>query len=100
MDVVQAELTKAERDNDLIYHKVVLPISAIPAIGEGSMANSNIPPGLKDPRGALGNEPVMFGELVGWGARVAVDIYRDRRENWLRDEIYNRTAELDRMAER
>ena len=64
------------------------------------MASSEVPKGLQDPRGSLGQQRVMFSELVGWGARVAVEIYRDRREGWLKDEIYSRVTELDRIAEK
>ena len=39
------------------------------------MVQSNVPPGLQDPRTAIGNEGVIFGDLVGWGARVAVGEY-------------------------
>lgn len=69
---LEKNIARAERDNDLIYHQDVPPISAIPSIQEISMVQSVIPAGLQDPKSTLGNEDVIFGELVPWGAKVAV----------------------------
>lgn len=70
--MVQTNITRAERDNDLIYHQDVPPISALPAIQEVPMVQSSVPAGLQDPKVALGDDGVIFSDLVGWGARVAV----------------------------
>ncbi|EJD06562.1 BRO1-domain-containing protein [Fomitiporia mediterranea MF3/22] len=99
LDTLEKSIVRAERDNDLIYHQVVPPISAVPSIQDISMVQSAVPPGLQDPKSALGNEDVIFGELVGWGAKVAVEIYRDRVQNWLQEEVFNRVMELDDFAD-
>ena len=75
-----------------------------------------MPKELTDPKCTIGNDGVLFGELVGWGARVAVgeyapflpqctcllnclsELYQHKRENWLKQEIYNRALELDDIA--
>ena len=72
IDTLERNITRAERDNDLIYHQDVPPISAIPSIQEISMVQSSIPAGLQDPKSALTNEDVIFGDLVAWGAKVAI----------------------------
>lgn len=69
---MQKSIARAERDNDLIYHQDVPPASALPPIQEVPMAQSIVPPGLVDPKAAVGDDGVIFGELLGWGASVAI----------------------------
>ncbi|PCH42163.1 BRO1-domain-containing protein [Wolfiporia cocos MD-104 SS10] len=100
LDNVQKSLARAERDNDLIYHQEVPPASALPAIQEVSMVKSIIDPGLADPKTAIGNDAVIFGDLLGWGAKTAIDIYVDRRQNWLKEEVFDWAQQLDTAAQR
>lgn len=72
IDTLEKSYNRAERDNDLIYHHDIPPFSSLPVIPEISMVQSNVPPGLQDPKSVLGNDGMIFGDLVGWGARVAV----------------------------
>jgi len=72
LDVVQKNLARAERDNDLIYHQDVPAPSGISLIQEVSMVQSIIPQGLQDPRSVIGNDNIIFGEMLGWGAREAI----------------------------
>ncbi|KAH8118025.1 BRO1-domain-containing protein [Phellopilus nigrolimitatus] len=99
MDIIDKNIARAERDNDLIYHQDVPPISALPVVEEISMVKSAVPVGLQDPKAVVGGDGVILGDLVGWGAKVAVDIYRDRVGNWLKEEVYNRVNELDSSAD-
>ncbi|KZT07808.1 BRO1-domain-containing protein [Laetiporus sulphureus 93-53] len=100
LDNVQKSLARAERDNDLIYHQDVPSASALPPIQEAEMAKPITPPGLTDPKTAIGEDAVIFGELLGWGAKVAIDIYHDRLQNWLKDEVTDRAQQLDDSAHR
>ncbi len=76
------------------------------------MAQPIVDPGLQDPKAVVGNDAVIFGELLGWGARLAigtfislvlmyaelnylVDIYTDRKQNWIKDEVMDRVRHLD-----
>ncbi|RDX57268.1 pH-response regulator [Lentinus brumalis] len=95
LDIVQKNIARAERDNDLIYHQDVPPASALPAIAEVAMAQPIVDPGLQDPKAVVGNDAVIFGELLGWGARLAIDIYTDRKQNWIKDEVMDRVRHLD-----
>lgn len=36
------------------------------------MAQSLVEPGLQDPKTVVGADGVIFGELLGWGARLAI----------------------------
>lgn len=46
------------------------------------MAQSVIHPGLKDPKTAIGDDAVVFGELLAWGARVAIGMQAPPYEHW------------------
>ena len=113
LDIVQKSTSRAERDNDLIYHQDVPPTSALPAIQEVSMVQSLTEPGLQDPKAVIGTDGVILGELLGWGAQLAIGmrsiisvyqlhltdlmvaIYSDRRRNWIAEEITERVRRLD-----
>ncbi len=47
-------------------------MSALPALAEVAMAQPNVDPGLQNPKSVVGNDAVIFGELLGWGARLAI----------------------------
>lgn len=99
LDTLENNISRAERDNDLIYHHDVPPPSALPAIQDISMVQSIIPSSLQDPKTAVGSDGVIFGSLIGWGAKVAIEIYRDRVRNWVKEEVINRVTELDFLAD-
>ncbi|OJT11438.1 pH-response regulator protein palA/RIM20 [Trametes pubescens] len=95
LDNVQKNVSRAERDNDLIYHQDIPPASALPPITEVVMAQPLVDTGLQDPKSVVGKDGVIFGELLGWGARLAIEIYNDRRRNWITEEIQDRARVLD-----
>ena len=117
---MQKNLSRAERDNDLIYHQDVPSTSALPAIQEVSMVQPLTEPGLQDPKAVIGADGVIFGELLGWGAQLAIGmpsilsmytphltrhgciaaIYNDRRRNWIAEEITERARRLDDGSKR
>ena len=72
LDVLQKNLARAQRDNDLIYHKDVPASSATTPIQVVAMVQSNPPSGLLDPRSIVGDDRVLFGELLSWGATEAL----------------------------
>ena len=39
------------------------------------MAQQIVDPGLESPKSVVGNDAVIFGELLGWGARLAIGTY-------------------------
>jgi len=72
LETVAGSETRAQRDNDLIYHKDVPAPSALAAIQETKLVSSTIPKGLVNPTGLLENKRTVFSELIGWGAREAI----------------------------
>jgi len=72
-DTLESSFKRAERDNDLIYHRVVPSASSVPPISDiKDVVYSIIPPGIEDPKTLIGEGAAIFGELSGWGVRVAV----------------------------
>ncbi|KAH9838254.1 BRO1-domain-containing protein [Rhodofomes roseus] len=98
LDTVQKNSARAERDNDLIYHQDVPSSTALPQIQGVSMIQSSVHTALTDPKTVIGDDGVIFAELLGWGARVAIDIYNDRRQNWIKEEVLDRAQQLDDVA--
>lgn len=116
LDVLQKNLARAERDNDLIYHKDIPPPSAIAPIQPVLMAQPTLLPGLSDPRSVVGGDRVLFGELLSWGAREAVstlfpaitqsscpirysDIYNDNKQILVKERITDFAQELDNQVD-
>ncbi|TFY67754.1 hypothetical protein EVG20_g3830 [Dentipellis fragilis] len=98
LGIVEKNLARAERDNDLIYHKDVPSASALPTIQPASMVQSITPPEILDPKKAIGDNQVIFHSLLSYGARLAIEIYHDRRQGYLKDEIVNRAQHLSDKA--
>lgn len=72
LDNVQKNFNRAERDNDLIYHQDVPAASSLPPIQPAFVAQSLVAKVLLDPKSVIQGDTVIFGELLGWGARRAV----------------------------
>ncbi|KAI0065090.1 BRO1-domain-containing protein [Artomyces pyxidatus] len=100
LDIVETNFTRAQRDNDLIYHQDVPALSALPNIQPVLIAQSTIPSGLQDPKTVLGDEAVIFGELLSWGARMAIEIYKDRQRTLVTEEIIDQARELRETSDR
>ncbi|KAJ7066925.1 BRO1-like domain-containing protein [Mycena amicta] len=87
LDSLQKDFARAERDNYLIYHDDVPAASALPPIVRSEIAKATIVPGLLNPDSLIGREGPLFGDLIGWGARAAIDIYGDRKYHLVHDKI-------------
>jgi len=72
LETITTHESRAQRDNDLIYHQDVPPSSALLAIQEAKLVTSNIPKGLVNPSSILQSTHPLFSDLVSWGAREAI----------------------------
>jgi programmed cell death 6-interacting protein len=72
LETVQKNFTRAERDNDFIYHQDIPASSALPPISEAELGKPIVPSGLLDPNSVIGKDGAIFGELLGWGAQEAI----------------------------
>jgi len=93
LDILETNLTRAQSDNDLIYHQDIPPASSLPIIQPVSMTSSIVPPGLLEPRKILGNSKLIFGELINLGAQTAIEIYNDRRNTAIKEYIKDRARQ-------
>ncbi|KAG8743647.1 pH-response regulator protein palA/rim20 [Ceratobasidium sp. 414] len=93
---LDTNLTRAQKDNDLIYHQTVPPESTLPPIAGANMVQSIISNKLQNPSLMVGNtENALFSGLVAYGVRMAVEVYIGRRENWIKEEVEGKARELD-----
>ena len=76
LDIVQKNIARAERDNDLIYHQEVPDASGLPPVKGAMMCAINIPSGLSSPSTMVDNDGMLFAELLGWGAREAMTEFK------------------------
>ncbi|KAI9512028.1 pH-response regulator [Russula earlei] len=95
LEILDTNLTRARRDNDLIYHQDVPPASSLPIIQPVSMVSSIIPPEVLEPGKILGNSNLIFGELISLGAQTAIEIYDDRRNTAIKEYVKGKAQQLD-----
>lgn len=100
LDVLQKNLGRAQRDNDLIYHCNIPASTAIDPIQEVIMVKSNVPPGLLDPKSLIGSGGILFDDMLGWGAREAVNIYNDNKQTLVKERVVEAAQVLDDEADR
>ncbi|KAF7327709.1 pH-response regulator protein palA/RIM20 [Mycena kentingensis (nom. inval.)] len=99
LDSLQTDFARAERDNYLIYHDDVPAAAALPPIPPSDIAKATIVPGLLNPNSLLGRQGPLFADLIGWGARAAIDIYGDRKHHLVRDKITEAAQRLKDEAD-
>ncbi|KAF8604259.1 BRO1-domain-containing protein [Ceratobasidium sp. AG-I] len=93
---LDSNFARAQKDNDLIYHQTVPPESTLPTIGAANMVQSIANNKLQDPSLVIGNtDNALFSGLVAYGVRMAIEVYVDRRENWIKEEVEGGAKELD-----
>ncbi|KAF5367502.1 hypothetical protein D9758_003681 [Tetrapyrgos nigripes] len=100
LEAVQKNITRAERDNDLIYHQDVPPASSLSPIMQGTVVQMTIPKELATPTTIVNSNDMLFTELISWGARAAINIYIDRRKNLIQDQLVEAAQASKDEAER
>ncbi|KAM6504501.1 BRO1-like domain containing protein [Amanita muscaria] len=100
LDTVQKGVTRAERDNDLIYHQDVPAMATLPPIKHAPLVSSMTPAGLLNPVTVLGSEPPLFANLLGWGAREAIHIYDERKTSLVKEKIADVSQHLQDKSDR
>ncbi|KAF8206432.1 BRO1-like domain-containing protein [Mycena galopus ATCC 62051] len=99
LDTVQKDFARAERDNDLIYHDDIPAASALPPIAPSAIAKLTVVPGLLNPESVVGPEGPIFAQMIGWGAQEAINIYNDRKQNLVKDQIADAAQRLKDEAD-
>lgn len=106
--VIGTNLQRASKDNDLIYLEAIPSPSDLPLVASASLVDAKIPSELERPlhhlieaaevTPSLGKP--LFAELVPYAVHVAVSVYEDRKDSYVRDELNARREELDAIAAR
>lgn len=116
---MQKNITRAERDNDLIYHEDVPDESNLAPIDlrNSLLCGPKVPPGLSNPKQLIGQEGFIMQGLLGWGAQEAISrfnyfrkcrpslilrtgIYNHNKENFIDEQIVESTSTLDAALDR
>ncbi|KAJ8502383.1 hypothetical protein ONZ45_g11815 [Pleurotus djamor] len=101
LDTVLKDITRAERDNDYIYHQDVPAHAALPEIVIASLIQSFEPPtGLTQIHTLIPDDQVLFKDLIGWAAREAISIYDDRKRNLIEEKLVGASRDMDEVVSR
>lgn len=97
-------ITRAERDNSLIYLQAVTSEAALAPILSTALVKPTVPPEVEYPiprlhtgRDGLGMRP-LFERLLPYAVHLAISIYEDRKDTFIKDEVAARREELDQTA--
>ncbi|SPO38871.1 related to RIM20 - protein involved in proteolytic activation of Rim101p [Pseudozyma flocculosa] len=103
--VIQTNIQRGTKDNDLIYLEPVTPASNLAPIPAASMVKPVLPNEVANAISLLRDSPApalgkpLFAELVPYGVHLAISIYDDRRDSLVREQIAERRDELDSIAQ-
>jgi len=99
LEVVEKNLNRAQRDNDLIYHQDVPASTALAPIQSTNVVALKTPPGLLTPETVMKSTRPLFDSLTSWGTQEAINIYNDRKRSLLNDQISEVSQELQNSAD-
>lgn len=102
--IIVTNIARGTRDNDLIYLEPVTNATNLAPISAAAMVKAVTPVEVSDPIPLLRESPTpalgnpLFAELVPYGVHLAISIYDDRKDSFVRDTIASRRDELDAIA--
>lgn len=96
-ETLSANLQRAIRDNDIIYVSPIPSPSNLPAIVPAGMVKPTCPVQIGDSLEWLASQPsgALFSNLVPYGVHVALDLYEDRKDTFVRMELEAKQEYLD-----
>ncbi|KAG6025463.1 serine/threonine protein kinase prr1 [Claviceps citrina] len=96
---VEADLKRAEKDNDMIFLNPVPPKSELKILERANMAVARVPPQVAKPFDYLGDGaefgPALFSKLVPFSVHVAISIYEERRDRMVNQNIIQQLETLN-----
>lgn len=105
--VIEGNLKRSKKDNDLIYLEPVTPAGSLAVVQAARMVQAKLPVEVARPIDCLGagsgsDAPSLgrplFGALVPYGAHLAISVYEDRKESWWRDAVEAKRQELEAVV--
>ncbi|KAI9307772.1 BRO1-like domain-containing protein [Cunninghamella echinulata] len=118
--IIQTNLARAEKDNDLIYLEQIPSATSLPPIQQFEMVQPIAPPEVADPVSLMLNynssnnnneqqqsdgvaHPIiglpLFQKLVPFAVHQAASVYVDRKERIIKEDIIGRLDELTEVFE-
>ncbi|CAG8593435.1 9056_t:CDS:10, partial [Scutellospora calospora] len=95
--VVTSNLSRAVKDNDIIYLHTIPSASSLAPIGQASLANPTLPPEVNNPVSLMSERSILglplFVKLVPFAVHQAHSVYSDRKERTVK-EILCKLEEL------
>ena len=96
--IVETNLARAERDNQLIYLESATNEAALPDLGTAEMAKPAPPEGVVSPRALVDEHALWFRGLMTYGIDVAERLYSDRKRHFCETVVEARLHALDTEA--
>ncbi|WFD41840.1 pH-response regulator protein palA/rim20 [Malassezia psittaci] len=96
--IVETNLSRAERDNQLIYLESITSETSLPDIGVAVMAQELIPEGLSLPLTKVPEQDRCFKRLMFYGIDVAERIYGDKKQMFLESSIEPQLEAMEQDA--
>lgn len=102
--IIASNLSRAVKDNDLIYLEPITPASNLAPIVAASMVEAKVPSEVANPISLLRDSPnpafgrPLFRELVPYAVHVAISIFEERKDSFVREEIEMKREEMDSLA--
>ncbi|KAF2759602.1 BRO1-domain-containing protein [Pseudovirgaria hyperparasitica] len=98
-NIVQEDLKRAEKDNDMIYLQIVPPKSELKSLERANMVSSKVPEELANATSKLGEKTELgaplFSKLVPYSVHLAASIYADRRDRLINHGIIEELEALN-----
>jgi programmed cell death 6-interacting protein len=95
--VIEHNLSRAEKDNSLIYLDVMPKI--VPKISLAPMVKPHIPKEVDNPKDVLNKEdkPILLQSLPPYSLIQAVSIYEERRDQLVNRELIQKLNAIDKI---
>ncbi|CAG8486941.1 3280_t:CDS:10 [Acaulospora colombiana] len=100
-NVILSSLSRAVKDNDIIYLNTIPSASSLVAIGRANLANPNVLPEVGDPIPLMNEKSILgmplFAKLVPFAVHQAYSVYSDRKEQ-LKERIISQLQDLSNVC--
>ncbi|ORX79707.1 BRO1-domain-containing protein [Basidiobolus meristosporus CBS 931.73] len=97
--IIQKNLNRAEKDNDMIYLELVPDLTNIAAITPANMVKPTPPSEITSPGSFMTEQsvigPPLFSKLVPFAVHQAASIYADRKDQLIKHDVVDFLDELD-----
>ncbi|KAF9569935.1 pH-response regulator protein palA/rim20 [Mortierella alpina] len=96
---IHRNLSRAEKDNDIIYLEPIPPEASLAAIGRADMSKPTVIPEISNPVPLMNEHNMLLGvplfsRLVPFAVHQAASVYTERKERIVKEDIGGKFDEL------